>query len=68
MRRPGRSPRATELLKITRFLPNNSQFGDLNGIIFRALRGVETGRLSANEAANFVIDETTASLTDVIVK
>jgi hypothetical protein len=29
---------------------------------------VETGRLSANEAANFVIDETTASLTDVIVK
>jgi inositol-phosphate transport system substrate-binding protein len=60
--------RATDLLKITRFLPNNPQFGDLNGIIFRALQGVETGRLSANEAADFVIDETTASLKDVIVK
>jgi len=60
--------RATELLKITRFLPNNPQFGDLNGIIFRALQGVETGRLSANEAADFVIDEATASLKDVVVK
>jgi inositol-phosphate transport system substrate-binding protein len=60
--------RATELLKITKFLPNNPQFGDLNGIIFRALQGVETGRLSAKQAADFVIDEATASLKDVIVK
>ena len=60
--------RATELLKITRFLPNNPQFGDLNGIVFRALQGVETGRLSAKDAADFVIDEATASLKDVIVK
>ena len=45
-------------MEITRFLPNNPQFGDLNGIIFRALQGVETGRLSANEATDFVIDET----------
>jgi len=60
--------RATELLKITRFLPNNPQFGDLNSIIFRALQGVETGRLSAKAAADFVIDEATASLKDVVVK
>jgi inositol-phosphate transport system substrate-binding protein len=32
------------------------------------LQGVETGRLSANEAADFVIDEATASLKDVLFK
>ena len=60
--------RATELLKITKFLPNNPQFGDLNGILYTALQGVETGRLSAPQAADFVIDEANASLKDVIVK
>jgi inositol-phosphate transport system substrate-binding protein len=60
--------RATELLKITKFLPNNPQFGDLNGIIYTALQGVETGRLSAQQAADFVIDEATTSLKDVIVR
>jgi len=60
--------RATELLKITKFLPNNPQFGDLNGIIYTGLQGVETGRLSAAQAADFVIDEATSSLKDVIVK
>jgi len=60
--------RATELLKITKFLPNNPQFGDLNGIIYTALQGVETGRLSGQQAADFVIDEATSSLKDVVVK
>ena len=60
--------RATELLKITKFLPNNPQFGDLNGIIYTGLQGLETGRLSAQQAADFVIDEATSSLKDVIVK
>ena len=60
--------RATELLKITKFLPNNPQFGDLNGIIYTGLQGVETGRLSARRAADYVIDEASASLKDVIVK
>jgi inositol-phosphate transport system substrate-binding protein len=60
--------RATDLLKITRFLPNNSQFGQLNGIIYSALQGVETGRLTAEKAADFVIDEASSSLKDVIVK
>jgi inositol-phosphate transport system substrate-binding protein len=60
--------RATELLGITKFLPNNSQFGELNAIIFSAIQGVETGRLTAEQAADFVIEEATASLDDVIVK
>jgi inositol-phosphate transport system substrate-binding protein len=60
--------RASDLLKITKFLPNNPQFGDLNGIIYKAMQGVETGRLSADDAADFVIDEATSSLKDVTVK
>ncbi len=60
--------RATELLEITKFLPNNPQFGDLNGIIYTAIQGVESGRLSAEEAADFVIDEATSTLDDVIVQ
>lgn len=60
--------RATELLEITKFLPNNPQFGDLNGIIYTAMQGVETGRLTAEDAADFVIDEATSNLQDVIVR
>jgi inositol-phosphate transport system substrate-binding protein len=60
--------RATELLEITKYLPNDPQFGELNGIIYSAIQGVETGRLTGEEAADFVIDEATATLDDVIVK
>ena len=60
--------RATELLKITKFLPNNPQFGDLNAIIYSALQGIETGRLTAEEAADFVVEEASASLEGVVVK
>jgi len=60
--------KATELLKITKFLPNNPQFGDLNGIIYTAMQGVESGRLSAEDAADFVIDEATSNLENVVVK
>ena len=67
-RRPGRWPGRRSFLKITKFLPNNPQFGDLNGIIYTAIQGVESGRLTGEEAADFVIDEATASLEDVIVK
>lgn len=60
--------RATELLAVTKFLPNNPQFGDLNRIIYTGIQGVESGRLNAEEAAEFVIDEATSTLEDVIVK
>ncbi len=49
--------RATKLLEFTQFMPNHPDFGRLNGIIYTALQGVETGRLSPAEAAEFVIDE-----------
>ena len=60
--------RATDLLKITKFLPNNSQFGELNGIIYAGIQGIESGRLSAEKAADFVIEEASSTLEDVIVK
>jgi inositol-phosphate transport system substrate-binding protein len=60
--------RASEFLEITKFLPNNPQFGDLNGILYTAIQGVESGRLTGEEAADFVIEEASASLDDVIVK
>jgi inositol-phosphate transport system substrate-binding protein len=60
--------RATEFLKITKFLPNNPQFGDLNGIVYAAIQGIESGRLSAEEAADFVVDEASSTLDELIVK
>jgi inositol-phosphate transport system substrate-binding protein len=60
--------RATKLLEIAKYLPNNPQFGELNRILFTALQGVEAGRLSAKEAADFVVAEATGNLDDVIVR
>jgi inositol-phosphate transport system substrate-binding protein len=60
--------RATELLEIAKSLPNNPQFGDLNGILYTAIQGVESGRLTGEEAADFVIDEAGASLEDVVAR
>jgi inositol-phosphate transport system substrate-binding protein len=60
--------RATELLDHTKFMPNHPAFGDLNQIIYQGLQGVETGRLTAEEGADFVIDEAEAQLDDVIVR
>lgn len=60
--------RATEFLKITKFLPNNPEFGQLNGIIYAAIQGVESGRLTGEQAADFVIDEATSTLKDVSVQ
>ena len=60
--------RATAMLEFTKFMPNNPGFGDLNRIIYQGLQGVESGRLSAAEAAEFVVDEAESQLDDVIVR
>ncbi len=59
--------KASSMLEFTKFLPNNPQFGDLNGIIYKAMQGVELGRLNAEDAADFVIDEAGSTLKDVEV-
>jgi inositol-phosphate transport system substrate-binding protein len=58
---------ATPLLEITKYMPNHPDFGALNQIIYEGLQGVETGQLSAEEAAAFVIDEADARIPDSIV-
>ena len=60
--------RATELLEFTKFIPNNPSFGDLNRIIYTGMQGVESGRLTAAEAAEFVVEEAQAAIDDVIVR
>jgi len=58
---------ATPLLNITRFMPNNADFGPLNSIIYEGLQGVELGKLSPQDAADFVIEEAEARIPDSIV-
>ncbi len=58
---------ATPLLEITKYMPNHGDFGTLNQIIYEALQGVETGQISADEAASFVLDEADARIPDSIV-
>jgi hypothetical protein len=41
---------------------------ELNGIIYTAIQGVESGRLTGEQAADFVIDEASSTLDDVVVK
>ena len=58
---------STPLLEITRYLPNHADFGALNQIIYEGLQGVETGQLSAEDAADYVITEAEARIPDSIV-
>ena len=58
---------STPLLEITRYLPNHTDFGALNQIIYEGLQGVETGQLSPEDAADFVISEAEARIPDSIM-
>jgi inositol-phosphate transport system substrate-binding protein len=55
---------ATPMLARSTFIPNHPDFGRYNGILFKALQGVETGRLSAEEAVDFLEDELSNELGD----
>ncbi len=58
---------ATPLLDITKFMPNHADFGSLNAILYEGLQGVELGRLSPEEAAQFVIEEAEARIPDSVM-
>ena len=49
-------------------MPNHADFGALNAIIYQGLQGVEQGRLTAAEAATFVVEEAQSQFDDVIVQ
>ena len=55
---------ATPMLARSTFIPNHPDFGRYNGILFKALQGVETGRLTPEEAVEFLEDEMSNELGD----
>jgi inositol-phosphate transport system substrate-binding protein len=55
---------ATPMLARSTFIPNHPDFARYNGILFKALQGVETGRLSPEEGVEFLEDELTNELQD----
>jgi inositol-phosphate transport system substrate-binding protein len=60
---------ATPMLKYASFMPNHPKIGQYNAIIFKGIQGVETGRLSAQAAADFVIGELENELgKDVVIR
>jgi inositol-phosphate transport system substrate-binding protein len=60
---------ATPMLKYASFMPNHPKIGQYNAVIFKGIQGVETGRLTAQAAADFVVDELGNELgKDVVIK
>ncbi|HEY2863207.1 MAG TPA: extracellular solute-binding protein [Casimicrobiaceae bacterium] len=60
---------ATPMLKYASFMPNHPKIGQYNSIIFKGIQGVETGRLNADKATEFVIDEFQNELgKDVVIR
>lgn len=60
---------ATPMLKYASFMPNHPKIGQYNAIIFKGIQGVETGRLTAAAATDFVVDELQNELgKDVIIR
>ncbi|MFQ5985210.1 MAG: ABC transporter substrate-binding protein, partial [Alphaproteobacteria bacterium] len=58
---------ATPFLKYTTFMPNHAKFARYNAILYKGLQGVETGRLTADEAVDFVVDEMNSDLGDDVI-
>ncbi|HVZ14642.1 MAG TPA: extracellular solute-binding protein [Bauldia sp.] len=58
---------AVPMLQYTSFIPNHPKFGIYNGILFQALQGVETGRLTPDSAIDFLSQELSNQLGDDVV-
>jgi inositol-phosphate transport system substrate-binding protein len=60
---------ATPMLKYASFMPNHPKIGKYNSIIFKGIQGIETGRLSAQAATDFVVGEMENELArDVMIR
>jgi inositol-phosphate transport system substrate-binding protein len=58
---------ATPMLARATFMPNHPEFGRYNGILYKALQGVETLRLTPDQAIDFLVDEMTSELGDQVM-
>lgn len=54
--------RGTAMLDRSIFMPNHTKIGRFNAIIYKAIQGVETGRISPQEGVAFVVDELESEL------
>ncbi|MDQ6781454.1 MAG: extracellular solute-binding protein [Candidatus Eremiobacteraeota bacterium] len=60
---------ATPMLKYASFMPNHPKIGQYNSIIFKGIQGIETGRLNAQAATDFVVGEMENELgKDVVIR
>jgi inositol-phosphate transport system substrate-binding protein len=60
--------RGIAMLPYSTFMPNHTMIGQYNTILYKAIQGVETGRISAEEGTSFVIEEMENELgEDVII-
>ena len=60
---------ATPMLKYASFMPNHPKIGQYNAIIFKGIQGIETGRLTAQAATDFVVGELENELgKDVVIR
>jgi inositol-phosphate transport system substrate-binding protein len=60
---------ATPMLKYASFMPNHPKIGQYNAIVFKGIQGIETGRLTAQAATDFVIGEFENELgKDVVIR
>ncbi len=57
----------TPMLEYSTFMPNHTRIGEFNAIIYKGIQGVQTGRLSPEEAAVFTVDELQSELGDDVV-
>ena len=57
----------TPMLEYSGFMPNHADIGQYNAIVYKGIQGVETGRLSPEEAAEFVVEELEADLGDQVI-
>jgi len=58
---------ASDLLDRSTFMPNHPDFGHYNNLLFTALQGVETGRLTPEEAIAFLEDEMQIEIGDEVI-
>jgi len=57
----------TPMLEYSGFMPNHTKIGQYNAVIYKGIQGVETGRLSPEEGAAFVVEELEAELDDDVI-
>jgi len=58
----------TPMLEYATFMPNHTRIGEFNAVIYKGIQGVETGRLSPEEGAAFVVEELESELGgDVVI-